>query len=126
MAVSERLRRRQPQCRLEVREGWRKDLLAKMGRAAEAPSLNLVPAVGARVLPARHAEVEGLVERVQLVAGDLALFVVTGVGERLFQRRLVTQDVVLEALRERTELAEAALLGNLCLERVASATTLAE
>ena len=59
----------------------------------------------ARVLPARHAEVEGLVEGVQLLGGGSPQFFAASRREGLVERRVVAQDEVLEALRERLELA---------------------
>ena len=95
-------------------------------RAAQAATLGLIPAVRAGVLAAGHAELERLVERVELAAAELALFVGAGLGQRLVERRIVAQDVVLEALREDLELADPALLRNGRLERVARATPFAE
>ena len=62
-----------PGQRHEARERRRHDLAAAaisgcgQRRARQAAGLDLVPAVRAGVLPARHAEVEGLVEGVELV-----------------------------------------------------------
>ena len=98
----------------------------RQGRAAQAASLGVVPAVRAGVLAAGHAELEGLVERVELTAADLALLFRACLGEGFVERRVLAQDVVLEALREDLQLADPALLRDGRLERVARATTLAE
>src|SRR6185369_6665226 len=110
-----------------VRERRRQDLVSEMRSAREAATLGRVPAVAARVLAARHAEVERGVESIQLLAGELALVVVASSGHRLVERRVVAHDPVLHALREGLDLAEAASLARRGrFERVARAAALAE
>ncbi len=62
-------------------------LHARDRRAGEAAALRGVPAVAARVLAAGQAEVEGLVEGVQLVRGGGELILAPRVGHRLGERR---------------------------------------
>ena len=81
----------------EVGERSRQDVMAEVRRAGQAAGLGLVPAIGARVLAARHAEVEGLVERVELVSRQLAVRVAPSGGHRFVHRVVVGQDEVLEA-----------------------------
>ena len=80
-------------------------------RAGQAARLDLVPAVRAGVLPAGHAEVEGLVERVQLLRRHLALGLAAGGGHRLVHRRVVGQDEVLQAPRQDLDALEARRAG---------------
>jgi hypothetical protein len=82
---------------VDDREWTGQDLVSEMRSAGKATALDLVPAVRTRVLPAGHAEVEGLVERIELLRGDGSLVVAPSVGEGLVERRVVTQDVVLQA-----------------------------
>src|SRR4029079_13255354 len=109
------------------RERRLEDVAAEGRRAGQAATLGLVPAVAARVLATVHAEVERRVERVQLLGRRLPLLVAPSGGHRLVHRRVVAEDVVLEALRQGLELPEAAgLSGRARLERVARSAALAE
>ena len=85
---------------VEIGERGGEHLLAEEGSARQAPALGRVPAVAARVLPARHAEVERLVERVQLLRRDLAVGLVARRGKGLVHGRVVRQDEVLEPARD--------------------------
>ena len=108
-----------------VRERRRQDLVAEMRRARQAARLDLIPAVRAGVLPTGHAEVERLVERVELMRGQLAIGLAASGGHRLVHRRLVGHDEVLQAAGQDLHALEprARALG---LERVARATPFAE
>src|SRR4051794_17006220 len=98
-----------------------------MRRTTQAAAFGAVPAVATRVLAARHAEVERGVERVELVARQLAVLVVARGGHRLVERRVVAHDPVLHPLRQGLDLAEAARLpGRGRFERVSGAAALAE
>ena len=110
----------------EIGEGRLEDLLPEMRRARQAATLGLVPAVAARVLAARHAEVEGLVERVELLRGDLAVRLVAGGGEGFVHRRVVGHDEVLQAAGDGPDALEAGDPGCSRFERVARATPFAE
>src|SRR5581483_667063 len=112
--------------RLEGREGGRQRLPAEIGGAGEAAALGVVPAVRAGVLAAGEAEVEGLVERLELLRRDFALLVAAGVGERLFQGRIVGEDVVPETPSDDPEPAQAAPPRRRGLERVARPAAFAE
>ncbi len=110
-----------------LRERRLKDLVAEVRGAAQAVALGGVPAIAARVLAARHAEVERGVEGVELLRGGLALLVAARGGHRLVERRVVAHHPVLHASAEGLELAE--LLGLARrdrLERVAGSAALAE
>ena len=98
----------------------------RCGAQVRQRALGLVPAVRAGVLPARHAEVEGLVEGVQLLGGLLAIGVAAGGRHRLVERGLVGQDEVLEAARQDLDALERAARGRGGLERVAGAAPFAE
>ncbi len=111
---------------IDVRERGGQDLLAEVRCAGEAAALGGVPAVAAGVLPARHAEVEGLVERVELLGRGLAIGLVARRGEGLVHGRVVGQDEVLEAARHGPQALEAGDPRCRGLERVAGATTFAE
>ncbi len=89
--------RNEVRTRHEVGERSRQDLMAEVRGAGQAAGLGLVPAIGARVLAARHAEVEGLVESIELVSRQLAIRVAPGGGHRFVHRVVVGQDEVLEA-----------------------------
>ena len=109
----------------QVGERRRHDLVAEVGRARQAARLGLVPAVRAGVLPALHAEVEGLVEGVQLVGGGFPLGLAPGGGHRLVHRGVVGQDEVLQPARHDLDALQPGLRTG-GLERVASAATFAE
>ncbi len=94
-------------------------------RAAQAAGFRLVPAVGAGVLPAGHAEGERLVEGVELVCRDLALGLAPGGGHRLVHRGVVGQDEVLEAARQGSD-ARQTLSSTVRFERIAGAAAFAE
>ena len=93
-----------------VRERCGKDLVTEVRGAGQAATLGRVPAVAARVLAARHAEVERRVERVELVARLLAVVVAAGRGHRLIERRVIAHDLVLHALRQGLDLASRRVL----------------
>ena len=97
-------------------------------RARQAAALGLVPAVGAGVLPAVHAEVEGLVEGLELRGGDRSLLVASRIGHGRLDRAAILHDPVLEAARQdaRTSEPRPTSLGRGALEGVARATPLAE
>ena len=99
--------------------------MAEEWRACQAARLRLVPAVRAGVLPALHAEVEGLVEGVELVGRDLALGLAPCGGHRLVHRGAVGQHEVLEPARHHLHALEAQLRTG-GFERVARATSFAE
>ena len=109
----------------QVRERGGHDLVAEMRRARQAACLGLVPAVRAGVLAAGHAEVERLVERVQLMRGLLAIGVAAGRCHRLVHRRLVGQDEVLQPARQDLDALEAGTRPRR-FERVAGAAPFAE
>ena len=94
--------------------------------AGQAAAVGLVPAVAARVLAARQAEVEGLVERVELVGDGRELLLAARLGHRLGERRVVRQDEVLHALAERAHLADPRSPRCGRLERVSRAAPFAE
>ncbi len=111
---------------IEIGEGCGEHVLAEERSARQAATLGRVPAVAARVLPARHAEVEGLVERVELLRRDFAIGLVARRGERLVHGRVVRHDEVLESARHDPDPLEAGDPRNRGLERVAGAATFAE
>src|SRR4029078_1434126 len=95
--------------------------------AAQAVALGGVPAIAARVLAARHAEVERGVEGAELLRAGAALRVAPRGGHRVVERRFVAHHPVLHASAEGLELAE--LLGLARrdrLERVAGSAALPE
>ncbi|MFN8630203.1 MAG: hypothetical protein U0838_07745 [Chloroflexota bacterium] len=83
---------------------------ARQRRARLAPAIVHIPAVAARVLAAVEAEIEGLVEGVELQDGGLELLLAARVGHRLGEG-VVGQDVVAEALGEGLRLADREVLG---------------
>ena len=111
--------------RRQVRERRGHDLVTEMRGAGQAARLGLVPAVRAGVLPALHAEVEGLVEGVELVGGGLALGLAPRGGHRLVHRRVIGQDEVLQPARHDLDALQPGLRTR-GLERVTSPTTFAE
>ena len=111
---------------VEIGEGGREHVFADERSARQAAPFGRVPAVAARVLPARHAEVEGLVERVELLRRDLAVGLVARRGEGLVHGGVVRHDEVLETARQDSHTLEAGDPRNRGLERVASAATFAE
>ena len=88
--------------------------------------LDLVPAVCARVLPAGHAEVEGPMERIELLGCRITFDVRPGRGEGFVERRVVRHDEVLQAPPKHLQPAHASLSRRGRLERVARAAPLAE
>lgn len=110
----------------EFRERGGQDLVAQVRRTGEAAPLGLVPAVAARVLTAGHAEVEGLVECVQLLGRLLAIGLAAGRGHRFVQRRVVGHDEVLQAARQDPDALELRGPGRGRLERVARSAPFAE
>ena len=90
----------------DVVGGVRRLLHARDRRAREAATLLVVPAVAARVLAAGQAEVEGLVERVELVSDGGELLLAARLGHRLRERRVIREDEVLHPLAERAHLAD--------------------
>jgi hypothetical protein len=120
------LGKRHPGGRIEVRERGRHDLLAEVRRARQAAAFDLVPAVAACVLATRHAEVEGLVEGVQLLRRLLAVGLAAGRGHRLVDRRVVGHDEVLRGAGQDLEALESRRTGRRGLEGVAGATPFAE
>ena len=117
---------RHPGDRIEGGHARGKDADAQARGARQAAAFAVVPAVRARVLAARHAEVEGLVERVELLDRLLAVVDAARVREGLVERRLIAQDVVLEAARQHLHLRHPPDFGRGRLEGVASTATLAE
>ena len=111
---------------VEIGEGGGEHLVAEERSARQAATLGRVPAVAARVLPARHAEVEGLVERVELLRRDLAVGLVARRSEGLVHGGVVGQDEVLETARQDSHTLEAGDPRNRGLERVAGAAPFAE
>ena len=111
--------------RRQVRERRGHDLVTEMRGAGQAACLGLVPAVRAGVLPALHAEVEGLVERVELVGGGFALGIAPRGGHRLVHGRVVGQDEVLQPARHDLDALQPGLRTR-GLERVTSPATFAE
>ena len=111
--------------RRQVRERRGHDLVTEMRGAGQAARLGLVPAVRAGVLPALHAEVEGLVECVELVGGGFALGVAPRGGHRLVHGRVVGQDEVLQPARHDLDALQPGLRTR-GLERVTSPATFAE
>src|SRR6266496_2463964 len=115
-----------PGHRIERREGGVEDVVTQMGRTRQAAALGLVPAVSARVLATRHAEVERLVKGVELLAGSLSILFAAGVGKRFVERGLIAEDVVPETLGQDPDLGKAPDAGRRSLEGVACAAPFAE
>ncbi len=112
-------------CRLEVGNRCLERLQVDVRCAGQAASGRLVPAVRAGVLAALHAEVECLVEGIELVGGDLTLGLAPGGGHRLVHRGAVGQHEVLEPARHHLHALEPQLRTS-GFERVARATAFAE
>ncbi len=93
--------------------------------ARQASGLGRVPAIRARVLAARHAEGERLMEGVQLVRGDLAVGLSARGGHGLVYRRAVRQDEVLDSFGQDLDALESDALPR-ALERVARSAPFTE
>src|SRR5262249_55615810 len=94
--------------------------------AALAAALDRVPAVAAGVLAARQAEVEGPVERLELVGRRLLLALGARDRERLVDRLVRAGHEVAEAAPDRAESAKRIGPARRRLEGVASTAALAE
>ena len=103
-----------------------RQLHARDRLAREAAALCGVPAVAARVLAARQAEVERLVEGVELVGRRSDLFLTARIRHGLGERCIVREHEVAHALAERAHPAEPRLARCRRLEGVAGAAPLAE
>jgi hypothetical protein len=109
-----------------VAERRRQDLVAQVRGARQAPAFSLVPAVAARVLAAAHAEVERLVESVELLRRLLAVGLVARRGHRLVHRRVVGQHEILETARHHLEALEPGASRGRGFERVPRPAAFAE
>ena len=100
---------------------------ARPGGAAQAATLGVVPAIAAGVLPAVHAEVEGLMEGLELERGALAVLITFALREGRLQR-IVGEDEVLQTAREDPGLLDARPAGLRLsrLEGVTGAATFTE
>ena len=104
---------------------WRRGIGGR--GTGQAPTFDRVPAVRARVLPARQAEVERSVECLERRLRRPLLLLGARNGEGLVEGRSGVGDEVLEPAPERPDLAEGLALPAVNgLERVARATPLAE
>ena len=112
--------------RPDVGEGRGQDLVTEVRGTGQAASVRLVPAVAARVLAAAHAEVERLVERVELLRGLLAIGLVARGRHGLVHRGVVRQDEVLETARHHLEALEPGPSRVRGFERIPRAAAFAE
>ena len=111
---------------LEVEERRGPNLEAEVGCAREAFAGRAVPAVAARVLAARQAEVERPVKGVKLRERHLPLVLVTGQCHRVGEQGVVVRDEVLHSAGERANASESPAAPGAGLERVPRAAAFAE